>query len=154
MTVTEPFDGSETRAFWGGLCAGGAGLASLGIIAAVVEPRAPISWLMGAGTFLLAIFLLALVSALIRWLAERRWGEARLEGAWWTVMRAKILFSLASLTALPILGVVALLAWVLGSVWAGLLGRALLTLLIGTAFIGIAGSMIANFLSLLAPRQG
>jgi len=69
------------------------------------------------------------------------------------VMRAKVLFQLALLGALPALGIVTIFAWSVGAAWTELLWRAWLVLIVGGAFIGLAGTLVSHFLFLMLPRR-
>lgn len=130
--------------------------ATVGIAAVVAvaffDPEAPASLIRDSAIVLIFVLPMALASVLARWLVERRIGAPPFVGAWATIMEAKVILAFASLIALPVLGLAVALAWILGES-AGLLGRAWLLLLIASGAISVAGNLVANMLSLFAPRS-
>lgn len=152
--VTEPVEErGKARTFYGRLAAGAAGLATLAVVIALSEPEAPESFLDGRAGIFLLLFGATLSAAAIRQVVEWQRGKAPMAGPWWTVARAKLLFQLALVGAVPALGIITALAWAVGGAWAELLWRAWILLLVGGAILGIIGSLIADLLFLLLPRR-
>jgi hypothetical protein len=118
---------------------------------ALADPEMAASLTHGASILFALVALAALASAPLRWAAERLNGPPPSHGAWARVLELKLGFAIGGLIAIPVVGLAVVLAWILtGST--GPLGRAWFALLIAFAAVSIAGTLIANTLSLFAPR--
>jgi hypothetical protein len=143
---------ADPRGFYRGVALAAALQIAAAAALAWADPSAPAALIHVAAIGFGIVILAALASIPVRWMAERQIGAPPFRGAWLKVLELRAVFVLGAVIALPVLGLAAVLEWVLeGS--PGPIGRAWAAFVIVSAFISTAGILIANTLSLFAPRS-